>query len=120
VSGRPLPAIEITDTGSFFIILVPLNGLDAYRFYVFALPHSILIEIRLSRSIVHYATNCEEIQHQRVTRELKLGHAIKEGSTTVRLSGSDLEINCVKAPRSDDRAWSELVQMDTRCSLGCV
>lgn len=118
--GRPLSPIEVTDTASGFRIVVPLNGIDARHFYVFALPHSVLIEMRMRTATVHCGADCEETQNQRVTRELRLTNAIKEGGTTVRLLGSNLEITCSKAPRLDDKAWSELIQLQTHCSLGGV
>ena len=120
IVGRSLPVMNVTETGEGFTITVPLHRIDARNVYVFATPRSIAVEIRIRDVVSHAQVIHREIQHQRITRELVLREAIEEGSTSLRLHGDDLQITCRKASGLDDKTWSELVRLDTRCSLGSV
>jgi len=115
-----LPPVEITETAEHLRILIPLDGIDARHVYVFATARSISIEVRMKHSIIRPGGIYEEVQYQRLTRELKLHQAIRQGLNNLRVMCDNLEITCRKAFTSDDTTWSELLQMDTRGSLGCV
>ena len=120
ISPQSLAPITITETASQFKILLPLDGIDARKLYIFATQQSILIEVRINRTVRHQRANCQEVQHQRLTREIRLHKPIEEGATTVSWIGNNLEITCVKATDLADRAWSEFVHLDTRASLGGI
>lgn len=117
---KMLPRIAIAETVTSIKLVVPLNGADPRHAFVFATPTSILIEIRITNIIERSRIVYKEIQHQRITRDLKLDTNIQEGSTRVRMLGDNLEITCTKALSGDDKVWSELVYTTTRSSLGCI
>lgn len=117
--GQPLPLIYIAETAAGLRILVPLKGIHPRQVYVFATPHSILVEMR-ARNTVHHARAIQEIQHRSITRELKFNDLIREGSTSIRLLGDDLEITCTTTRAEEEKNWSELVQLDMRGARGSM
>src|SRR5690242_21895733 len=77
ISPQSLASITITETASQFKILLPLDGIDARKLYIFATQQSILLEVRINRTVTHQQANCQEVQHQRITREIRLHKPIE-------------------------------------------
>lgn len=73
-----------------------------------------------ARNTVHHARAIQEIQHRSITRELKFNDLIREGSTSIRLLGDDLEITCTTTRAEEEKNWSELVQLDMRGARGSM
>src|SRR5579863_7053312 len=93
----PLPPATVTRSEETLQIVLPLCGVDLSHVYVIATSRAVVIELRTKRSLDHAGLGVTEIQEERIIRELKLPLEIKEGCTTVRTLGDDLEITCVKA-----------------------
>ncbi len=115
-----LPEIAVNETDSVLNLSIPLRGVDARTVYVIASARSITVEVRIINAICRTGFIHKELQQQRITRELRFRENIVKGSTIVRYFGGDLEIRCVKGHCEDESAWSELVTLDTRSSLGSV
>ena len=113
-----LPGIVASESATMIRLLVPLEGVDIRHVYIFASPSLIVLEV-LTKSILKPSGPVEnETQRYRITRELKLRDRIAKGSTTARLFGDSLEITSIKTASTSDEAWTEFIQIDTRCSLG--
>ena len=113
-----LPGIAASESATMIRLLVPLEGVDVRHVYLIATPRSIELEV-LTKSICKGSGPVRtETQRHRITRELTLRDAITKGSTTARLFGESLEITSIKTASTGDEAWSELIQVDTRCSVG--
>lgn len=118
--GPALPPIHVKETAAGFQIAVPVGDIDLRRVWVFASPRAIRIEIRSRAIQSHAQAGCEEVDEQRIVRELKLPHAIQEGRTCVMPLGNELQIACLKDGTADDATWAELLHFDTRASIGCI
>jgi hypothetical protein len=115
-----LPPILVQENVGGFRIRVPISDIDLRKIWIFAAPHSICIEFR-SRDMVHHSeASCREIDEQRTVRELRLSQKIKEGCTNARPAGHELQITCLKDSTPDDTNWAEMINFDTRASLGTV
>lgn len=117
VLGDLLPPANIASTGGMLRILIPLCGVDIRHVYVMAPSRAIIVEIRTKNNLDYAGVGISELQDERITRELKLQTEIKEGSTTVRKVADNLEITCSMSDAADDRAWSELIRVDTPASI---
>jgi HSP20 family molecular chaperone IbpA len=122
--GKELPPIEWKEDDAGQTILVPMRGIDLRHIYMVATPGSILIEMRIRKTVKYQGDGplLTEIRDQRISRELRFRHAIQKGATVVRVRGEALQISCRKATETqeEDNSWSELLGFDTRSSLGCV
>jgi HSP20 family molecular chaperone IbpA len=99
-----------------------MSGIDLRHVYVLAAPQSLLIEIRVRKTVQHQEDDPvdAEIEDRRVSRELKLRHRIERRRTVVDTVGDLLRITSVKASEAEENMWSDLVHLDTRASLGSV
>jgi HSP20 family molecular chaperone IbpA len=123
ILGKELPPIEWDESDAGHTILVPMHGIDLRHIYVVAGPDSILIDMKVRKTVKHEDEGplLVEIRDQRISRELKFRHTIQKGATVVRVRGEALEITCRKATQTEEsNSWSELLRFDTRSSLGCV
>lgn len=116
------PAIEPSESNLEYTIMVPTNGIDLRRIYVLAKPDSLFIEVRIRSSLKHQDGDAivTEIEDQRVSRELRFRQPIEERGTSIEVRGRALQITCRKAMTAEEKSWSELLQFDTRASLGSV
>jgi HSP20 family molecular chaperone IbpA len=110
------PAIQIVESETEYGIVVPLSGIDARNVYIFAAPHSVMIEVRLKRSVRHGLMDdtVTETIDQRIERAFGLPAEIERGGTTVRISGESLFITARKAVQSRNTLWSQLIQFDAK------
>jgi HSP20 family molecular chaperone IbpA len=117
---KELAPIQVTDTGAEYHVLVPTCGMDAGHFYVLASRRSLLIEVRVKKTLQYeaYGPLEAEIIDQRISRELKLGEPIRENCTVLHLMGDFLQITAQKASVGEVKNWSELLRFNTRASLG--
>ncbi|MFL6450023.1 MAG: Hsp20/alpha crystallin family protein [Bryobacteraceae bacterium] len=113
-----LSRICASESATMLNLTVPLEGIDVRQVYIFATPHSIVLEIGMNSTIKHSDPLEAEIQRHHTTREFIFRCAIARHSTMARLSGGSLEITSLKAASTSDEAWSEFIQVDTRCSVG--
>jgi HSP20 family molecular chaperone IbpA len=112
--------VDINESTSEYKFIVPLAGIDARNAYVFAKPHSLLIEFRMKTGLEHWATGVTERIDCRILREFSLPDQIEAHSTVIRVCGDSLRITARKAEEDQQLVWSELIAFDTRSSLGCV
>jgi HSP20 family molecular chaperone IbpA len=117
-----VPSIQVTEDREKYRILVPMSGIDLRHVYVLAAPQSLLIEIRVRKTVQHQEDDPvdAEVEDRRVSRELKLRHPIERRRTVVDTVGDLLRITSVKASEAEENMWSDLVHFDTRASLGSV
>jgi HSP20 family molecular chaperone IbpA len=113
--------IEIAEGQSEYKVIVPLSGIDPRKIYVFAMPRSLLIEIRFKSSIRHQMINAlvTESIDRRISREFTLPIEIAHGATTVQVCGESLHITARKSEHDQQTSWSQLIHFDSRASLGC-
>ena len=116
-----LPA-DISCERSEYRIVVPLSGIDPRNIYVFANPRSLVVEIRLKSEIHHESGKgpVAETSERRISREFALPTEIEERATIVRVCGECLQIIAREALGEHSTSWSELIQFDTRRSVGSV
>jgi HSP20 family molecular chaperone IbpA len=108
------PAIEIVENASEYKLTVPLLGIDPRQIYVFAMPQSLLIEIRFQRTIRHetgYAHITECID-RRISREFNLPVGIERDSATAQISGEFLHITARKTRYDHETSWSQLIHFE--------
>jgi HSP20 family molecular chaperone IbpA len=119
---KHVPSIQVTEDREKYRILVPMSGIDLRHVYVLAAPQSLLIEIRVRKTVQHQEDDPvdAEVEDRRVSRELKLRHPIERRRTVVDTVGDLLRITSVKASEAEENMWSDLVHFDTRASLGSV
>jgi HSP20 family molecular chaperone IbpA len=117
-----VPSIQVTEDRDTYRILVPMSGIDLRHVYVLAAPQSLLIEIRVRKTVQHEQDDPvdAEVEDRRVSRELKLRHPIERRRTVVDTVGDLLRITSVKASAAEENMWSDLVHFDTRASLGSL
>lgn len=116
------PPIEITESQSEYKMIVQLSGIDPRHIYIFAMPQSILIEIRF-KSLVRHETKKAAVMEsidQRIAREFSLPVEIEQGATTIRTCGESLVVTAQKAKERQETSWSQLIQFDTRVSACCA
>jgi HSP20 family molecular chaperone IbpA len=114
---EPMP-IDVVEEPTEYKVVVPLSGIEPRRFFVLAMPRSLLIEMRLKSRISHLTLNAlvsESVDH-RISREFNLPVEIEQGGTTARVCGEFLEITARKSEHSQQACWSELIHFDTRPS----
>lgn len=113
---------ELIEGQAEYKLLIPLAGIDPRRAYVLAKPQSVCIEYRSKGTISHETSvpPLLEAIECRVSREIVLPAEIDTRSTTVQVCGDSLFITARKAQGHKRNSSSELVQFDTRGSLGCV
>jgi len=114
--------IQVTEDRDEYRILVPMGGIDLRHVYVLATHRSLLIEIRVRKTLQHQGDDPldAEVEDRRVSRELKLRHPIERRRTVVDTVGDSLRITSLKASEAEENDWSDLVHFDTRTSLGSV
>lgn len=113
-----LPGIAASESATMIRLLVPLDRIDLRQVYIFATPRSILFEV-LRKSVLKHPGPIEtETQRYRITRELTFRDGIAKGSTGARLCGGSLEITSRKSASTDQEAWTEFIELDTRSSAG--
>jgi HSP20 family molecular chaperone IbpA len=122
VLQRAHAPIEFEETHSEYHIIVPLSGIEARNVYVFAMPHSVLIEIRFKDITLHKGieTSVTEETNQRIERELILPAEIEQGKTKIRMHAGSLCITARKAQEGQGTGWSQLVHFDTRALRAAV
>jgi HSP20 family molecular chaperone IbpA len=110
------PPIQITETQIEYKVVVPLSGIDPRKIFVFAMPQSIVIEVRL-KSMTHHkmpiAAVIESVD-ERIVRELSLPVEIEQNASTCRISGESLLIKAPKARQNQTDSWSQLIPFDNR------
>jgi HSP20 family molecular chaperone IbpA len=110
------PSIQVTETPFEYKIVMPLSGIDPRKVFVFAMPRSIVIEVRFRRLTNHkmpMAAVLESID-ERVVREFSLPVEIEPNATTCHISGESLVMNAPKAGQSQNTGRSRLIPLDTR------
>lgn len=114
--------VDVWCEGPEYKLVVPLSGIDPRNVYVFATPHSVLIEIRFKNSLSHESEQGPVIEtvERRISRELSLPIGIEERATSVHVCGDCLQITARQAGPEHPASWSELIHFDTRKSLGSV
>ena len=116
------PEIKVAESQSEYKIIVQLSGIDPRHIYVFAMPQSILIEIRF-KSLVRHETLKPAVMEsidQRIAREFSLPVEIEQGATTIRTCGESLVVTARKAKERQETSWSQLIQFDMRVSACCA
>ena len=115
-------AMQATQDAGEYRILLPLVGVDPRNVYVRAAARSLLVEVR-SRKRVRYPHDEPfdfRLEDCCVSCEFKLRNPIRQGGTLIEAVGNSLHITAIKSPNLEETSWSELVQFDTRASLGRV
>ena len=114
--------VKFEETPSEYHITVSLSGIDARNVYVFAMPFSVVIEIRLKNVTIHQGmqNSVTERTNQRIERELNLPAEIEQGKTKIRIDAGVFHITAQKAQHSRATEWSQLVHFESKAFRAAV
>ena len=113
--GEPTP-VEVSEDSGEYKLSMSLCGVDPRTVYVFATPHSILVEVRVKSSVRHPTSGpaVAETIDRRISREFSFPSEIEQSSTTVELSSGFLRITARKCHGEARDSWSQLIAFDAR------
>lgn len=109
------PPIDVKEGQSSFEVILPVEHINPRNIYIFARPHSLLIEIRSKLNIRHplSSTFAEESIHKQILREISFPVEIDNGATSIQLCGMALRISLKKLQLGEQASCSKLVPFDT-------
>jgi HSP20 family molecular chaperone IbpA len=108
--------VHIADGSGEYKLTMPLVGIDPRNVFILASPRSLLIEVRLKRTISHETTGgpVAECIDRRITREFTLPVEIARNGTSVQVVEKRLQITARKAQHDQQGPWSQLVCFSTQ------